>query len=304
MTNLSGQTIGIVGLGLMGRPMGRNLMAAGARLVVHNRSPGPVGEMAADGAVPADSPRAVAEAAETVIIMVADTAAVEAVISGADGVVAGVRPGSLVIDMGTTAFTATQEFARRVADAGGDYVDAPVSGGTVGAEAGALTIMAGGTEAAFQRAGPVFDVLGGRVTHVGGTGTGQVAKAANQVIVGLTIGAVAEALTLGVKAGVDLAVLADVIANSSGGSKRLTEKFPRYLFQGNFEPGFATALAAKDVRLATDLGREYGIPMELSNLVDQLHVEALNRGWGHEDSDAVARIQEEKSGVQLRLKGV
>ncbi|MCH8835947.1 MAG: NAD(P)-binding domain-containing protein, partial [Proteobacteria bacterium] len=153
MTNLSGQTIGIVGLGLMGRPMGRNLMAAGARLVVHNRSPGPVGDMAAEGAVPADSPRAVAEEAETVIVMVADTAAVEAVLSGADGVVAGVRPNTLVIDMGTTAFTATQEFARRVADAGGDYVDAPVSGGTVGAEAGALTIMAGGTEAAFARAG-------------------------------------------------------------------------------------------------------------------------------------------------------
>ena len=142
MTNLSGQTIGIVGLGLMGRPMGRNLMAAGARLVVHNRSPGPVGEMAADGAVPADSPRAVAEAAETVIIMVADTAAVEAVISGADGVVAGVRPGSLVIDMGTTAFTATQEVARRVADAGGDYLAPPVSGRPRRPEAGALTRMA------------------------------------------------------------------------------------------------------------------------------------------------------------------
>tara|TARA_B100000470_G_C19483054_1_gene255344 strand:- start:67 stop:435 length:369 start_codon:yes stop_codon:yes gene_type:complete len=111
----------------------------------------------------------------------------------------------------------------------------------------------------------------------------------------------AESLTLGVKAGVDLAVLADVIVNSSGGNRRLMEKFPRYLFKGNFEPGFATALAAKDVRLATDLGREYGIPMELSNLVDQRHVEALLRGWGPEDSDAVAKLQEEKSGVQLRL---
>jgi 3-hydroxyisobutyrate dehydrogenase len=106
---------------------------------------------------------------------------------------------------------------------------------------------------------------------------------------------------MGVKAGVDLATLADVIANSTGGNKRLTDKFPRFLFKGNFEPGFATALAAKDVRLATDLGREYGIPMELSNLVDQRHVEAMFRGWGPEDSDAVSKIQEEKSGVQLRL---
>ena len=110
-----------------------------------------------------------------------------------------------------------------------------------------------------------------------------------------------EALTLGVKAGVSLETLADVIANSSGGNRRLVEKFPRYLFADNFEPGFATALAAKDVRLATDLGREYGIPMELSNLVDQRHVEALFRGWGPEDSDAVAKLQEEKSGVQLRF---
>ena len=111
----------------------------------------------------------------------------------------------------------------------------------------------------------------------------------------------AESLTLGVKAGVDLGVLADVIVNSSGGNRRLMEKFPRYLFKGNFEPGFATALAAKDVRLATDLGREYGIPMELSNLVDQKHVEAMLRGGGPEDSDAVCKLQEEKSGVQLRL---
>ena len=251
MTNLSGQTIGIVGLGLMGRPMGRNLMAAGARLVVHNRSPGPVGEMAADGAVPADSPRAVAEAAETVIIMVADTAAVEAVISGADGVVAGVRPGSLVIDMGTTAFTATQEFARRVADAGGDYVDAPVSGGTVGAEAGALTIMAGGTEAAFQRAGPVFEVLGGRVTHVGGTGTGQVAKAANQVIVGLTIGAVAEALTLARRAGADPAKVRQALGGGFADS-RILELHGQRMIDGDFRPGGRATIQRKDMAQAGD----------------------------------------------------
>jgi 3-hydroxyisobutyrate dehydrogenase-like beta-hydroxyacid dehydrogenase len=131
-----------------------------------------------------------------------------------------------------------------------------------------------------------------------------VCKICNNLL-GMGIGVLmSEALTLGVKAGVDLGVLADVIANSSGGNRRLVEKFPRYLFKGNFEPGFATALAAKDVRLATDLGREYGIPMELSNLVDQRHVEAMFRGWGPEDSDAVARIQEEKAGVQLRLPDV
>ena len=114
----------------------------------------------------------------------------------------------------------------------------------------------------------------------------------------------AEALTLGVKAGVDLAILADVIANSSGSCRRLTERFSRFLFKGNFEPGFATNLAAKDVRMATDLGRELGVPMEVSNIIDQWHVEALSRGWGLQDSDAVAKIQEEKAGVQLRIPGM
>ena len=139
------------------------------------------------------------------------------------------------------------------------------------------------------------------MVYCGDVGAGSVCKICNNLM-SMGIGVLlSEALTLGVKAGVDLATLADVIAHSSGSSRRLTEKFARFLFQGNFEPGFATALAAKDVRLATDLGREYGVPMDLSNLVDQRHVEAMFRGFGPEDSDAVARIQEEKAGVQLRL---
>lgn len=289
MTNLSGRTIGIVGLGLMGRPMGRNLMAAGARLVVHNRSPGPVGEMAAEGAVPADSPRAVAEEAETVIVMVADTAAVEAVVSGPDGVVAGVSPGSLVIDMGTTAFTATQEFAKRVADAGGDYVDAPVSGGTVGAEAGALTIMAGGTEAAFARAGPVFEVLGGRVTHVGGTGTGQVAKAANQVIVGLTIGAVAEALTLARRAGADPAKVRQALRGGFADS-RILELHGQRMIDGDFRPGGRATIQRKDMAQALELAAGLGLELPATRLNMGLYDELIAAGSGDLDHAALVKV--------------
>ncbi len=182
-------------------------------------------------------------------------------------------------------------------------LDAPVSGGVYGAAAATLAFMVGGDRAVYDRMKPTLDAIGSHVVYCGPIGNGMVCKICNNLL-SMGIGPLmAEALTMGVKAGVDLAVLADVIANSSGGNRRLVEKFPRYLFKGNFEPGFATALAAKDVRLATDLGREYGIPMELSNLVDQRHVEAMQRGWGPEDSDAVARLQEEKSGIQLRLPG-
>lgn len=180
-------------------------------------------------------------------------------------------------------------------------LDAPVSGGVYGAAAATLAVMVGGDKPTFDRMKPTLDAIGSHVVYCGPIGNGMVCKICNNLL-SMGIGVLmSEALTMGVKAGVDLAVLADVIANSSGGNRRLTEKFPRFLFKGNFEPGFATALAAKDVRLATDLGREYGIPMELSNLIDQHHVEAMHRGWGPEDSDAVARLQEEKAGVQLRL---
>ena len=192
----------------------------------------------------------------------------------------------------------------RAGRGGVSVLDAPVSGGVYGAEAGTLAVMVGGDQAVFDKAKPALDAIGAHVVYCGPIGSGMVCKICNNLIsmgVGVLL---AEALTLGVKSGVDLAVLADAIANSSGNCNRITEKFPRYLFKGNFEPGFSTALAAKDVRLATDLGRELGLSMELSNLVDQIHVEAMFRGWGHEDSDSVAKLQEEKAGVQLRIPGV
>ena len=223
---------------------------------------------------------------------------------GEQGVFEGSSPTTVYMDLSTNSPTTIRRIHDLGAERGVTVLDAPVSGGVYGAAAATLAVMVGGDRAVYDRMKPTLDAIGSHVVYCGPIGNGMVCKICNNLL-SMGIGVLmTEALTMGVKAGVDLATLADVIANSSGGNRRLVEKFPRYLFKGNFEPGFATALAAKDVRLATDLGREYGIPMELSNLIDQRHVEAMFRGWGSEDSDAVARIQEEKAGVQLRLPNV
>jgi 3-hydroxyisobutyrate dehydrogenase-like beta-hydroxyacid dehydrogenase len=226
---------------------------------------------------------------------------VEAVVLGENGILEGASSGQVFFDLSTNSPTMVRRLAEECAARGVTLLDSPVSGGTYGAAEGTLAVMVGGDKATFEKYESVLGGIGTHVVYCGDVGNGSVCKICNNLMSMGTGVLLAEALTLGVKAGVDLATLADVINNSTGGSKRLADKFPRFLFQGNFEPGFATTLAAKDVRLATDLGREYGIPMELSNMVDQRHVEALLKGWGPEDSDAVAKLQEEKSGIQLRL---
>ena len=223
MSSLNGKTLGFIGLGLMGKPMSQHLKDAGAELVIHNRSRGVVDELTGPGMTPADSPRAVAEACTTIILMLTNTAAVETVLSGDDGVLAGLQPGSLIIDMGTTAVTATRGFAKQAEAAGGRWVDAPVSGGRIGAQKAELAIMAGGSDDDFAEAAPLFEVLGQRMTHVGANGAGQVAKTANQVIVGLTIGAVSEALALARKAGVDPARVREAIQGGHADSRILRE---------------------------------------------------------------------------------
>ena len=216
---------------------------------------------------------------------------------GENGIMTAAGSGDVYVDLSTNSPTVIRRIHDECAARGVTVLDAPVSGGVYGAAAGTLAVMVGGDEDTYNTVKPMLDAIGAHVVYCGEIGNGMVTKICNNLL-SMGIGVLmSEALTLGVKAGVSLETLADVIANSSGGNRRLVEKFPRYLFVDNFEPGFATALAAKDVRLATDLGREYGIPMELSNLVDQRHVEALFRGWGPEDSDAVAKLQEEKSGV-------
>jgi 3-hydroxyisobutyrate dehydrogenase-like beta-hydroxyacid dehydrogenase len=286
---LDGITVGFIGLGLMGRPMSLNLMKAGAHLVVHSRSRGPVDEMAAKGMTPADTPAAVARQAETVIVMASDTSAVEAIVAGENGLLGAAGPRTLVIDMGTTAVTASRRLAQSVAEAGAAYVDAPVSGGTVGAEAGNLTIMAGGADAAVERAMPHFQVLGQRVTQVGGPGAGQVAKAANQVIVGLTIGAVAEALTLARRAGVDPEKVREALQGGFADS-RILELHGARMTSRDFRPGGKSTTQRKDMAQALELAAELGLDLPATALNLELYDHLIDAGFGDLDHSALVRV--------------
>lgn len=284
--DLSGRTVGMIGLGLMGRPMARSLARAGARVVVHNRSRGPVGELAAEGMIPATGPAAVAEAADTLILMLTDTPAVEAV---AGALLGSLRPGHLLIDMGTTAVGATRRLAERVRVAGAEWVDAPVSGGQVAAEAATLTVMAGGGAAAFERARPLFQALGRRVTHVGGSGAGQIAKTANQVIVGLTIGAVAEALALAKAAGADPAKVREAIRGGFAES-RILDLHGGRMVSGDFTPGARATTQLKDLTQAEALAEEAGIDLPAVSLCRELYEMLVEKGDGALDHAALYRL--------------
>ena len=291
MTTLKGVTVGVIGLGFLGKPMSRNLKKAGAEVVIHNRSRAVVDELAAEGLKPATSGGEVARRADAVILLVTDTPAVELVLLGEGGVLEGLRPGGLVIDMGTTAVMKTRDFAKDVEAAGGVYVDAPVSGGQVGAVAGNLTIMAGGTEAAFTRARPFFEVLGERITHVGDIGAGQIAKAANQVIVGLTIGAVAEAFTLARAAGVDPALVREALQGGFA-SSRILELHGERMAKRDFEGGGHSTTQLKDMVQALDLAEALGIELPATALNRDLYQRMVDRGLGELDHSGLIRVYE------------
>jgi len=295
MKTLENQTLGFIGLGLMGRPMCLNLHHAGARMVIHNRSRDVVRELESAGMQAADTPAGVARAADIVILMLSDTPAVENVLFGANSLLDGVRKGSLVIDMGTTAVNATREAAARLRQAGADLIDAPVSGGEIGAVDGRLTIMAGGDPDAIASARPVFEVLGSSVTRVGDSGAGQVAKAANQVIVGLTIGAVAEALSLAESAGVDPARVRQALLGGFAGS-RILEVHGQRMIEGQFRAGARINTQCKDLRQAIDLGRLHEQRLPATELNLSLFQSLVEAGEGNLDHSALIRAIRNRSG--------
>jgi len=288
MTTLADMHIGFIGLGLMGKPMARNLMLAGANMTIHNRSQGVVEELTRDGMINGKSPAGVAAEAGTIITMLSDTPAVETVMTGENGLIEALRPGTLVIDMSTTKVPETRALAAKVAEKGCDYVDAPVSGGTIGAEQGTLTIMAGGTDAAFQRAHAVFAVLGSHVTHVGDVGAGQVAKAANQVIVGLNIGAVAEALTLARKAGVDPAKVREALRGGFADS-RILEVHGQRMVERTFAPGAKSVTQRKDMDQAIELAASLGFELPATALSRDLYDKLIADGNGDLDHSALIK---------------
>ena len=287
--------VGFIGLGIMGLPMARNLTRAGYDLVVHNRSPDKAGQLARDGAVVAASPAEVAERSDVVITVLPDSSDVERVVSGPKGVLEGIRPGALLVDMSTISPGVTRRLAARIVESGASMLDAPVSGGDVGAQEGKLTIMVGGERADFERARPFFEAMGRHVTHVGGHGAGQVTKAANQVVVGVTIAAVAEALVMGARGGVPPETILDVLGTGVAGNRVMELKRTKLLSRV-FEPGFRAELHHKDLGIALAEGRESGAALPVTALVDQLFAVMERKGWGVEDHSGLLRVIEDLSG--------
>jgi 2-hydroxy-3-oxopropionate reductase len=278
--------VGFIGLGVMGKPMVRNLLTAGFEVIAYSRTRASVDEMAGDGATAAGSPREVAEQADVVILMLPDSPQVRDVVDGDDGVLAGARSGSLVIDMSTISPVVTREIAEVCGERGIGWVDAPVSGGDVGAREATLSIMAGGSEAHFARAKPLFEALGKTIVHVGPVGAGQVVKACNQVVVALTIEAVSEALVLGSRAGVDPATIIEVLSGGLAGNK-VMEVRGRNFLEHDFTPGFRIDLHHKDLGIALQTAREYGVALPNTAAVDQMLQALRTNGRGDRDHSAL-----------------
>ena len=289
-------TVGFIGLGIMGKPMAENLIGAGFELVVYNRTREKAEEL--DGATVADTPREVAEQSDVIITMLPDSPQVEEVLAGEGGVLEGVKEGALIVDMSTISPVVTEELAERARERGASMLDAPVSGGDVGAIEGTLSIMVGGSEEDFERALPLFEVMGGTVTHVGPTGTGQVVKAANQIVVALTIEAVSEALVLGSKGGVAPDKILDVLGGGLAGNKVMEVKREKMLTH-SFDPGFRVELHHKDLGIALAAGREYGVTLPVTAVVDQMLETMKIRGRGDQDHSALLTLVEESSGHEI-----
>jgi 2-hydroxy-3-oxopropionate reductase len=280
------ERVAFIGLGVMGRPMTENLLAAGYDVTVYNRSKDAVEALIAKGAVGAKSPADAAADADVTILMLADDAAVEALTLGGDGVLAGGRSGSLVIDMSTVSPALDRRLAEECGEGGIEFLDAPVSGGDAGAKAGTLSIMVGGNASAFERAKPIFEVLGKTIVHVGDHGSGQVVKACNQVVVALALEGLAEALVLGSKCGVEPAAILEVLSGGLANSRVLELRGPNML-EHNFTPGFAIALHHKDLGIALAEARASGVSLPATAMVDQMFASIRQHGGGGYDHSGV-----------------
>jgi 2-hydroxy-3-oxopropionate reductase len=274
--------VGFIGLGIMGHPMALNLGKGGHELYLYTRSGVPQ-PLLDGGGTACGSPKEVAEQAEVIITMVPDTPQVDEVLFAANGVAAGLSPGKTVVDMSSIAPLATKDFARRINELGCDYLDAPVSGGEVGAKAATLTIMVGGTDAAFERVRPLFELMGKNITLVGGNGDGQTTKVANQIIVALNIEAVAEALVFAAKAGADPAKVRQALMGGFAAS-RILEVHGERMIKRTFNPGFRIELHQKDLSLALAGARALGVSLpNTANAMELFNACAANggKGWDH-----------------------
>jgi 2-hydroxy-3-oxopropionate reductase len=294
----SERLIGFLGLGVMGAPMARNLLAAGEEVIAWNRSPEPLEALVGAGARGADGPAEVAREADLVISIVSDDAALREVLGGPEGAIAAARPGSLVVDMSTVSPALARELAEEALARRVGFLDAPVSGGDVGAREGTLSIMVGGEADDVERARPIFEVLGSRVTHVGAAGAGQVAKACNQVLVAVIFGGLAEALVLGSKLGVEPAAILDAVGGGMAANRIMEMRRDNFL-EHDFAPGFKVDLHHKDLEIALGASGEVDAPLPLTAEVQQMFRSLRAAGHGDEDDSALLRVAEQRAAHRL-----
>ena len=299
MTEQSQGTVGFVGLGIMGKPMVRNLVKAGYRVIVHNRTRASVDEMVAESdAITAGTSAAdVTSKADIVITMLPDSPDVRDVVFGDDGILSAIRSGQLLIDMSTIAPVTSIEVSEALAAKGASALDAPVSGGDKGAIAGTLSIMVGGSEADLARAMPLFEAMGKTIVHLGGPGAGQIAKACNQIVVAINYAAVSEALFLAQRAGVDPAKVAQVLGGGLAAS-RVLEMRGATMIERQFQPGFRVDLHRKDLGIALATGRENNSPLPVTALVSQLYDSVSSAGGGQLDHSALITVIERLAGAE------
>jgi 2-hydroxy-3-oxopropionate reductase len=290
------QVIGFIGLGIMGRPMARNLLKAGYPLVVHSRSRGPVDEIAKAGAKVATSPRDVAAQCDVLITMLPNSPDVEQVVLGRDGVIEGARAGLMFLDMSTISPLVSQKVGAALAQKSVQMLDAPVSGGEKGAIDGVLSIMVGGDKAVFDKALPIFQAMGKTITHLGPLGAGGFTKLANQIIVAVNLTALGEALTLAKKAGLDRELTLTALAGGLAGSKCLDQKKPNYV-ANTYNPGFKIDLHYKDLGLVMESARALGVPLPATAAVQELFSALRVKGRGGLDHSGVITLLEDLAGL-------
>lgn len=294
--------IGFIGLGVMGKPMAKNLLKAGYSLVVcKHLDPRPVNELVAVGAQEAISLKQVAEMSDVVITMLPDSAEVEEVVLGENGLLKGAKKGLIIIDMSSIAPSTSRRIAVKAEKRGVEVLDAPVSGGETGAIQGTLAIMVGGKEATFSRCIDILRAMGKSIVRVGDAGAGQVVKLANQIIVALNIAALSEAFVLGAKAGVDPHIMYQAIRTGFAGSNVLEAKIPTIL-ERNFKPGFKIRLHHKDLKNALETARELKVPIPLTSLVQQVLCALINEGKGEADHSAIINFSERLANIEVRSK--
>jgi 2-hydroxy-3-oxopropionate reductase len=293
-------TVGFVGLGIMGLPMAKNLLDAGYPVVGYNRSREPVDELVADGGEGAESAAGAARRSDVVVTCLPDSSVVETVVREDGGIMDGFDGGETLIDCSTISPTVTEELASDLAAMGVDMLDAPISGGEEGAIEGTLSIMIGGDADVLDAHRGLFEAMGGTITHCGPGGSGQVAKACNQIVVANTMEAVSEALVLAGKAGADVEAVVDAISGGAAGCWTLDNRAPS-MIRGEFEPGFFASYQYKDLRIATSAGEEFGAPMPITAVTHDMYKTMEETGMGEDDNSGVMQVLEMMAGEEIRI---